>query len=57
MITKRVVIDGMWMEVKFFLEDSQDIRVEIMNQLTMKHYKMYPDNKINIENFKESNNG
>lgn len=53
MITKRIAIDGEWYEIKFFQEDNS-IRVELMHEIKMKTYKMYPDNKVN---FKESNDG
>ena len=52
MITKRIAIDGEWYEVNFFLEENKDIRVELMHNIKMKSYKMYPDNKINIKDFK-----
>ena len=49
MITKRIAIDGMWLDLQFFKEGDGGIRVEVENHITGKRYKMFPDNKVMFE--------
>ena len=49
MITRRMAIEGEWFTVQFFKEGNGSIRVEVEKEITGKRYKMYPDNKINLD--------
>ena len=46
METRKIAIDGMWLELQFFKEGDGGIRVEVENHITGKRYKMFPDNKV-----------
>jgi hypothetical protein len=45
MITKKVAIDGIWLNLNFFLE-ADGIRVEVEQQVSGKMHKVFPDNKL-----------
>lgn len=51
METKRIAIDGIWLDLYFFNEDDGGVRVEVENHISGKRYKMFPNNKVI---FKES---
>lgn len=45
MITKKIAIDGVWLNLNFFLEED-GIRVEVDQEVSGKRHKVFPDNKI-----------
>jgi len=49
MTIKRMAIEGEWFTIQFFKEGDGSIRVEVEKEITGKRYKMYPDNKINLD--------
>ena len=49
MTVKRMAIEGEWFTIQFFKEGDGSIRVEVEKEITGKRYKMYPDNKINLD--------
>jgi hypothetical protein len=49
MQTKKLIIDGDHFEVVFYNQDDGTIRVELSHNVTGKHYKMYPDNIIQLK--------
>lgn len=51
MITRRMAIDGEWFTVQFFQEGDGSMRVEVVHDIKNKFYKMYPDNKIKLDDF------
>jgi len=54
METKRIAIDGIWLDLYFFKEGDGSVRIEVENHISGKRYKMFPSNKIIIE---ENQNG
>ena len=50
MITKRIAIDGEWFTIQVFKEED-GLRMEMVHDIKGKFYKMYPDNKIKMEDF------
>ena len=52
MITRRMAIEGEWLTIQFFQEEDGSIRVEVESEIKGKYYKMYPDNKIILDNNK-----
>lgn len=48
MVTKKVAIDGIWLNLNFYSEET-GIRVEVEQQLSGKHHKVFPDNKLTFE--------
>ena len=50
MITKRIAIEGEWFTIQVFKE-TDDLRIEVVHDIKNKFYKMYPDNKIKLEDF------
>ena len=52
MITRRMAIEGEWFTIQFFQEEDGSIRVEVESEIKGKYYKMYPDNKIILDNNK-----
>lgn len=52
MITRRMAIEGEWFTVQFFQEEDRSIRVEVESDVKGKYYKMYPNNKIILDNNK-----
>lgn len=49
MITKRMAIEGEWFTIQFFKEGDGSVRVEVVQDIKNKFYKMYPDNKIKFD--------
>lgn len=52
MVTKKLVIDGDHYTLTVFKEEDGEFRIEIMHDIRMKTYRMYPDNKYNLDDFK-----
>ena len=48
MVTKKVAIDGIWLNLNFYSEET-GVRVEVEQQVSGKHHKVFPDNKITFE--------
>lgn len=53
MITRKLIIDGDHFDVVFYNQDDGTCRVEVSHSWKGKHYKMFPNNIIKLE---ESNN-
>jgi len=53
MKTKKLIIEGIHYELSVFKEEDGSIRIEILDSITLKPYKMYPDNKVNFEESKD----
>jgi hypothetical protein len=49
MKTRKLAIEGDWYNIQFFKQSDGAVRVELSHNITGKHYKMYPDNKIIFE--------
>jgi len=49
METKRIAIDGVWLDLYFFKEGDGSVRIEVENHISGKRYKMFPSNKIIFE--------
>ena len=47
-----MAIEGEWFTIQFFQEEDGSIRVEVESEIKGKYYKMYPDNKIILDNNK-----
>jgi hypothetical protein len=50
MQSRKLIIDGSHYTVNCFKESDGSVRVEVSHDITGKHYKMFPDNKINLNN-------
>ena len=48
MITKRIAIEGKWLNLNFFQEED-GIRVEVEQEVSGKRHKLFPDNKVQFE--------
>ena len=48
MQSRKLIIDGSHYTVNCFLESDGSVRVEVSHDITGKHYKMFPSNKINL---------
>ena len=48
MITKTIAIDGIWLNLYFYLEET-GIRIEVERQVSGKRHKVFPDNKLTFE--------
>ena len=48
MITKRIAIEGKWLNLNFFQEED-GIRVEVEQEVSGKRHKLCPDNKVQLE--------
>lgn len=48
MITKKVAIDGVWINL-YIYKDESGIRIEVEQNVSGKRHKVFPDNKINFE--------
>lgn len=48
MITKRIAVDGYWLNLNFFKEED-GIRVEVEQEISGKRHKVFPDNKVQFE--------
>jgi len=48
MITKRIAIEGRWLNLNFFQEED-GIRVEVEQEASGKRHKVFPDNKVQFE--------
>ena len=49
MQTRKLIIDGHHFEVVFYDQNDGTVRVELSHNVTGKHYKMYPDNIIQLK--------
>lgn len=49
MQTRKLIIDGYHYDVVFYNQDDGTMRVELSHNVTGKHYKMYPDNIIQLK--------
>jgi len=50
MIIKKVAIDGIWLNL-YFYEEEDGVRIEVEQQVLGKRHKVFPDNKIKLEDF------
>lgn len=48
MVTKKVAIDGTWLNLYFYSEET-GIRIEVEQQVSGKRHKVFPDNKLTFE--------
>jgi len=49
MKTRKLIIDGTHYDLSVFKEGDGSIRIEVIDSITLKPYKMFPDNKIIFE--------